>query len=398
MFRTITRSTRQFLTAILLLMVAVVVAEFVLQYKSSPSRHTTVSSRVNPEMQVLLVPSPTTHHEMLRLSAHRVSDDVSFVTNSFGLRGEEEPVVPKPASLLRIVFLGDDTILGPRLSPESTVGERLQEFLSAAAGVDVEVINAGVPGYCPLLSWLQYRHQLQQLDPDVVILHFDMTDVADDAVYRRSLKDNQGQQICVNHRLSPESRQGSSLANALSHSALFRLLQKETGLLPPRAISQSGEALQEQFRWTTASRVDLRLQIQHSLQPIEQFAEFASQSGFQLLLSSSPTPWQVSSDDEFPRLSRQMKTNSNWPVEEDFPFQILAAICERSSLPFCNSTAAFRAFSQPAKLFQEESISLSRYGAALYAREIASMLLSNERYAGFFLRQSNVSSRPKPLN
>lgn len=396
MFRTFARSTRHFLTAIVLLLVVIVVTEVVLQFKTPPPA-ITVTSRVESDMQKLLAPSATTHHEMLRLSTRQTSLDVTIATNSFGLRGDE-PDQPKPATVLRVLLLGDDTILGPELVSENTVPNRLKEFLSAATGTNVEVINAGVPGYCPLLSLLQYRHQLQQLNPDIVVLHFDMTDVSDDAVYRRALKDSQGQQICVNQLLAPERRDANSVMRTVRQSALVRLLQTEAGLAPQQSSTHSFADFNERYRWTTASRVDLRLQIQHALMPIEQLAKVAEQGGFRLLISSAPTPWQVASADGFPQLSEKMATGTAWPVSEDFPYQILNAICERSSIPFCNATLQFREFSQPAKLFLEDAPRLSRYGAALYAREIASMLLSADQFAGLFAQRSNVSSAQQPIH
>ncbi len=399
MFRSFARSTRQFLTAIVLLLVALVVTEIVLQVKSPPPS-ATVTSRVSEDTQILLAPSSTTHHELLRLSSHQLSGEAVLKTNSFGLRGHE-PVQPKPESLLRIVVLGDETILSPELAAEETVPTRLQEFLAAAtqgSGTDVEVINAGVPGYCPLLSRLQLQHQLQQLKPDIVVLHFDMNDVADDAVYRRALKTNEGQQICVNHMLAPDRREPNSLLRLLRSSALLRLIQQETGLAATHSSAQGFASLNDRYRWTTASRVALRLQIEHALEPIQQLAQFAERSGFRLLVSSSPTPWQVATADDFPVLAEQMGPDVSWPLIEDIPYQILTAISARSSVAFCNAATKFRAFSEPAKLFQNDSPGLSRYGAALYAREIASMLVRDERFAASFSRRPVLSSRTPQRN
>ena len=49
----------------------------------------------------------------------------------------------------------------------------------------MEVVNAGVLSYCPLLEYLQYRHHLHILEPDLVVLNFDMSDVQDHMAYSR---------------------------------------------------------------------------------------------------------------------------------------------------------------------------------------------------------------------
>ena len=396
MFHSFARNIKQFLTALVLLLVGVVLAEIVLQIRSAPPA-STVTSRVSSELQPLLAPSATIHHEMLRLSRQQTGAESTIITNSLGLRGDE-PVQPKPDGLVRIVILGDETILGPRLPVEFTVTARLQEFLTKATAANVEVVNAGVPGYCPLLSWLQYRHQLQQLNPDLIILHFDMTDVSDDAFYRRALKDGGEHQICVNASLAANQSALNPLARMLRNSALLRLLQTETGLGSDPSTPGNAFGLQERYAWTTATPSDLRLQIQHAVDPIERFGKSAGQGSLQLLVSTVPTPWQVASADDFPALSRSISIDTGWPVTPDLPSQILDAICNRSSIRFCNATNSFRSFSQPAKLFAGDSTRLSAVGSLLYAREIASMLLQDAEFARLISAETSLSETPHALH
>ena len=87
----------------------------------------------------------------------------------------------------RVLVLGDETILGLDVANADTFAARLQDQLRAAWRQPVEVINAAVPGDCPLLAALRLKHELLGLQPDIVICHFDMSDVADDYLYRRSL-------------------------------------------------------------------------------------------------------------------------------------------------------------------------------------------------------------------
>ncbi len=110
---------------------------------------------------------------------------VRVAINSRGLRGPE-PIVPKPAGTYRILCLGDESTFQHADAEAETFCAILQtELAGRRAPQSVEVLNAGVPDYCPLLSYLQFRHELLSLQADLVVLNFDMSDVADDYHLRR---------------------------------------------------------------------------------------------------------------------------------------------------------------------------------------------------------------------
>jgi hypothetical protein len=93
-------------------------------------------------------------------------------------------VLPKPAGVFRVICLGDETTLALDLPEEETYCARLQRYLQRRTGLEVEVVNAGLPGGCPLTSLLLLRHRLLGLQPDLVLLHLDASDVVDDRSVR----------------------------------------------------------------------------------------------------------------------------------------------------------------------------------------------------------------------
>ncbi|MGB4711561.1 MAG: SGNH/GDSL hydrolase family protein [Fuerstiella sp.] len=381
MFQALSRSVKQFLTALVLLLLAVVGLELLLQIKTE-APVSTVSSRAKLQWQPLLAPSAVTHHEMRRLYKQQDSGTgLTISTNSLGLRGDQ-PAIPKPADVFRVLVLGDDTVLGAELPTEETVSARLQTFLQSATQRQVEVLNAGVPGFSPLLSWLQFQHELKKLKPDLVVLHFDMTDVADDSAYRSMLRDSGTDQICSNPLLFPDRHAGNPLIRLMRNSSLCQLFKSNAGALTGERSQAMSSALFERYEWTAAANTDLRLLIQHALSPLTQFQRDSQIEGYRLIVTTSPVPWQVASGESFPGLSEQISATAVWPETEDLPYQILQAACDKDGIPFCNSTDAFRGFSQPEKLFLGDSPELSKYGALLYAREIASMLLKTPDIAG----------------
>lgn len=374
MIQALSKSVKQFGTAILLLVSLVVLAEIWLRFEGT-TPVPTVTSQVSPALQSMLVPSSTTHHEMRRLSKVQLADNVVLQTNSLGLRGTL-PEEPKHAGVIRVVILGDETILAPHLANAETVPGRVGQFLSKAEQ-QFEIINAGVPGFSPLLSWLQFRHELQELNPDVVILHFDMSDVADDEKYRPLLQADGAKQVCCNSLLKANSGTTNRIAGVMHDSALCGWLKRRTGFQVDSGSHQSPR-LNQRYQWTETNRSDLRLAIRHAFQPIESLRESAAKNEFHLIVSTSPVPWQVTSSEQFPSLSKSIALNSAWPITDDLPTKLLTTLCAKSSITFCDSTPSFRNYSEPDRLFAPDNYRLSRYGAALYAREIAATLLGHE--------------------
>jgi hypothetical protein len=395
MLRSFASKVKQFLTAVSLLLLAALTAEFALQLQNPPAS-LTIAATVPIRFQNWLAPSATMHHELLRLNEPSNLNGPTIAINSFGLRGAE-PKRQRTAGALRILLLGDETILGPELENQYTVAARLQEFLSKTSGKSVEVINAGVPGYCPLLCWLQYQHELQQLQPDVVVLHFDMSDIKDDSTYRKHLKKSGTEQICINANLMSASVPQNVAARIMRQSALLRLLQEESGLIPTQNLDSSA-APGHRFEWTFGTQSDLRLTVQHAVAPLSEFKAAAEHGDFRLLVSCSPVPWQVTDTSAFPHLTDNSQSSVNGRDTENLPFQILKAVCAESEITFCSSVEAFRSFKTPAELFTDDSVSLSPYGAALYAREIATVLLKEQQFANLFSGPSGISANPPARN
>lgn len=133
-------------------------------------------------------PCPITFQQLAPLTqTTRVSTEtgepIAIRTNSLGLRGPEM-AIPKPAETYRIVCLGDDATFASDIAEEGTFAAIVQSELGQETSRPIEVINAGLPGYCPLLSLAWARQRLASLQPDLVILCCDESDVADDRTVR----------------------------------------------------------------------------------------------------------------------------------------------------------------------------------------------------------------------
>jgi lysophospholipase L1-like esterase len=96
-------------------------------------------------------------------------------TNTLGLRGPELAA----DSGERLLFLGDSVVFGHFLSEEETIPRRLETLLRRAGEPDVEVVNAGVPGYGTFQEELYYRERGRELRPTRVLLGFCLNDVTE---------------------------------------------------------------------------------------------------------------------------------------------------------------------------------------------------------------------------
>ena len=86
--------------------------------------------------------------------------------------------IPKPVGTFRILCYGDSNTDGPN---EKGWPEILQRVLAArrgAAGVDFEVLNAGVAGYSSYQGLMRFRQQVERFQPDLVTVSFGYNDIA----------------------------------------------------------------------------------------------------------------------------------------------------------------------------------------------------------------------------
>lgn len=374
-------TVRHVITALVLLIALLAGVEVWMRSQAVPTIQI-VSSQTSAADQALLIPSEVCHHELRRNSAIQLSPAERRLArvirvNSVGCRGDEVEIPAKDGTY-RILVLGDDSVCGTWVDENETIAARLQRFLSKESSAAIEVINGGVPGYCPLLSWLRFENGLAELKPQLVILHVDMTDVADDACYRSLTLSKDNQKVCphATFRLTP--RPENALMQYARQSATATWLFAKTRQHGPELLSVSSAAAtcDVGLHWIADDPPDLRLQVRHALAPIKDLHDAVVQSGGQLLVTTSPVLWQVLSADEAPELSRCWGIKGVTPFTKGFPFEVLSRFCEQSRIHYCDASPAFRCEGAE-KLFSRDAPVLSRIGMALYAREVAQCLITD---------------------
>lgn len=131
-------------------------------------------SEASPAFQQLFMQDPRVGHRLQPGASTRYTTpefSTHITINPQGVR-DHDPIGPKPADETRVVILGDSLVLSVQVEAEQTFAELLESSLNVqgAGGRRWRVINAGVQGYGPVDEWLFYKHVVQDLEPDLVLM------------------------------------------------------------------------------------------------------------------------------------------------------------------------------------------------------------------------------------
>ena len=321
------------------------------------------------------VRSWTVHHAM-----RPGYEDSAVTLNSFGLRSPEVDV-PKPTGTHRILLLGDSFTFGFKAADEDVFARRVEANLRQALGTDaVEVVNAGVLSYCPLLEYLQYRHHLHALEPDLVILNFDMSDVQDHLEYSRDLvRAADGTPLFVTE--PSLGRQVPSRVPGLlswqwvatkARAAINRFESASTGVPFTRDL--------DRYLWTFDEGPPMDREALEAMASIGDLKRLLDRDGVPLVLATYPQPWQVAGDaTPGGTIRAQYGIGANTVHLNDRPFRLLEQFAAGQAIPFVNATMKFREAPEPAGLFLVDDFHFSPRGNDVYAGVLTAHVLERVR-------------------
>jgi hypothetical protein len=212
---------------------------------------------------------PILHHKFIaNASGHYETTEFNteYSIDSLGLRDTEFPA-EKPANTFRILMLGDSFTEGDGVNSNETFSKRLEFMLnSTITDYRYHVINAGVGSYSPILEYIYLKRYGLQLNPDLVVLNFDLSDIHDDIYYTsRAIFDENGAPVAVHPETEPQ--EGSWLRRALvnvkdffkEHAQLYNFIRIR--------ISQSLDELTENGNHSGDIRVDKYAMLRENSQP-----------------------------------------------------------------------------------------------------------------------------------
>ena len=146
-----------------------------------------------PGTSPLRTPSALYHHDLRPRAS--VEDEVwgprrsPYRTNSLAFRDRAVREVALRADRPRIVFIGDSFTEGAGVRYEDSFVGRVD---AALASRGVEVLNAGVISYCPIIYFRKVKHLLEDvgLHFDALVVYIDIGDIQDEVTYKLDAEGN----------------------------------------------------------------------------------------------------------------------------------------------------------------------------------------------------------------
>ena len=103
--------------------------------------------------------------------------DVWVKTNSQGFRDDGEHPWTKSPGVIRILGLGDSFTFGWGVTLEESFLKKLERILETRTGMNIETINAGIPGWDLDNYYVYYKEIGVRYSPDIIVLSYYLNDL-----------------------------------------------------------------------------------------------------------------------------------------------------------------------------------------------------------------------------
>lgn len=339
----------------------------------------------------LAVPSWLCHlelkpHATAEIKSRDQRRTIEIQTNSLGLRSPEL-TIPKPADVFRIIVLGDETVYAPEIADSDHFLGLLARSLGQQTRLRIEVVNAGIPEACPLTEYLLFKHKLLTLQPNLVLVHYDWSDVNDDRQLRRRLStDSQGTALSCPHTSLQRSTAEPHALDRLRDQ--FRLVHwgfQSLGQHWQRQIHQqaaiSRDADTNAYAWMRQPHPETDVAVTQSFQPLTDLARLSRGAYCPMIVFTSPKPWQISArcaNGPGTRMHAGVSADACYPSRA--PFEALAQFAAQHQIPLADLSQALTHPGPAEANFLRYSPRWSAAGHRVVAETLAAML--REHVAG----------------
>ncbi|MBT8421623.1 MAG: hypothetical protein HKN56_07000 [Gammaproteobacteria bacterium] len=241
------------------------------------------------------------HHDLL---ANVASDSAnwgqlkySVYTDSLGFKSDRVKSTPLLSERYRILFIGDSFTEGIGYEYDETFVGRIANALS---GEGIDVLNAGVSSYSPIIYWRKIKYLLEDvgLDVDEVIVFLDISDIQDEAIIWRLADDGTVIDI-VGEQPVEQMQQKEGLKGLMKRRLMFSyfLLNEVHDLIFPASDYYVD---QDRSLWT----IDPKLMqawgqdgLERAAASMSKLAELLRSRGIPLTVAVYPWPDQVAKND-----------------------------------------------------------------------------------------------------
>lgn len=331
------------------------------------------------------VPDKVRHHKLVpNTNSTFESPDFSYFqrVNNLGIRGEDRPL-EKAANHYRVVTLGDSFTMGKGVEDNQTFSALLEESLNKQKACDstvIEVLNGGVDSYSPILSYLQLKTDLAPLDPDFIIHLLDVSDLLQEAAYRKlAVYDDKGEILAV-----PGSERKSLMNRRLrfwidQHLFFTRLILFYTnklfagkGLGDDEVVTRANDEL---VRYTLENDdVDRGEQWASIFDSISRIKKYADEKSIPYLLVIYPWGHQVNDKEWLP--GRYFFMSKDAKASDKYHHQIYE-LTKKHSIELVNLFPTFRAYNGAEPLYFDYDLHWTVQGQKLVSKGLEQYLMDN---------------------
>ncbi len=200
---------------------------------------------------------PDFHHSfrMSKIVKNAVWGGLTYrlVTNGYGFKAKTTLPVSPSSQNWRILFIGDSFTGGLGFSHENTFVGLIESELERSG---IEVFNAGVSSYSPMIYWRKLHYFLENdlLEVDEVVVYIDISDIDDDdmrlldettgRIYRWRLQNKGRPKNIFGTSVFYDFTHSYTIATHWVYSKVADVLQNRDSLLKRAQVGRSKE------RWT----------------------------------------------------------------------------------------------------------------------------------------------------
>jgi hypothetical protein len=328
MIRLAARALKQLLLTLALLVGSVCAIEIALRCHRVANPLSATGREGDVPAAALVIPNRATYvaptpELRLQQKSRAASKPYLLRTNGFGLRNSEV-AVPKPGDVYRILCLGDDTTFAADQPEAATYCRRLAAILRKEATTHIEVLNGGCPGGCPTVAALLMRHHFLGLGSDLVLLHVDPSDLADEVAMRRYVeRSGDGAPVAAIHPAVTGT--AATACQVVDQFLIARMARDSLESLWKERRSQSQSDVTRDDGPTFGDESPYR-DIRNSIAAI---SEMTRRQGVRLMVSTTATPKSAGRGRD---QRRAEDPQGEWPSRE------LIAICKELKIPLIDAT------------------------------------------------------------
>ncbi len=315
--------------------------------------------------------------------------DAPFTTNSRGLRGRREFVVPKPAGVTRVVVLGDSFAWGYGVADDEIFTAELQRRFPRT-----EVVNLGVISFDLRGDLAYFEREGTRYEPDVVLVALCQNDIRDHSASPapRAVDIGHPSSAVTAPKSGPKEEPRPGVVARFrpvkqflnDHSDLFALTAQAVNASKTLTGAAVSLGLKEDYAGFDmlddnlhAALIEYPPQVDRAMSGLEEDLLRLKQSvearGARLIVALIPSLQAVNPDALAASIAYTKYDADEFDMDK--PYQRIAAFAREHGIPVCSPLASFqKRFGRGATLYLPRDMHFNPAGHRAFAEAVAPLL------------------------